>query len=402
MTSSYVPHQTGTEAVAAPPVFDPSTTSPLLADNLFDTAVPRMGEDSAKKEGKFTPLFGFPLPDSSGPKRRNHRRVDGGYLLPDPSSRTHTSRKVAMLLNSTLSQALNDSNSFVKQSKIELLKSISEDYQPMSEITPATPESDVWRIVQVYSNRGFGARTSEFAHALTAWIDAVDFLDFPLGAVPDMFRPHVKAYQSTLLYYGLTFNAKMTNRLVTSAGADGVTPEDGTAVVSRTDRVYTDSAGQTVSLHLTTTSRPENRLASYAANAGFAQQAERILGMSARSGWDFSDLKKSKWSETKFGVLAIARDPNEAGEVSVRILPLDPEKCDDLCQVAKDLYNSDVESSDIVDDSLISPCSPVFDEISSATSVDELRSIFAKYSDKWRPEYTQAGDDVMKTFDSEN
>lgn len=370
-------------------------TAPQLV-NPFLSALPDQPEQEqvASKEApsKATEIHNIPLPESVGPERLYRRDYDnGGYTLTDPARSSKSTTKVLMLLDSTLSNALNDSRGLNTVSKRSLLTAAAVTPDVLANLSSDSTNEQVDTAITYYEKNGTSGLYQEVAQAINAWINAYDFLGIDLDTIPANIRPYVDAYIRIIEDYDLAFNKKMSNRLITAAGADGVTPEDGETLVSNTNRVYTNKDGVAVSLRLTTSSHPELRLPGYSANAGFAAQAKRILGNGAKAGWSDKDLVQAKWDEALFGVLSLPRALDNEGKAHASILGLDPEMSAELAQTAKDLYNINVESSAIVNDSVIAMPDPIVVAIRRANDFGEMTAVWEKFKDSWSQEYTEMG-----------
>ena len=376
----------------------PNLQNPFLVnqtDPLPTNTMPQ-AEEHDPKEPKATKVFGIPLPDQSGPERV-YRYDKGGYSLTDPAKNTKSSTKVTLLLDSTLSNGLNDIRGLAKISSRDMLRSVVNDPSYLQSLETSSPDDMVEDIANTYQSRGVAGRAAEVAEAITAWINAYDYHGVDIAEMPEQIQPYVKAYDIVLRKYRLTFNENLTNRLITRAGEDGVTPEDGQYTVSNTHRVYTGPDGETISLHLTTSPHWERRLPGFAANAGFASQSHRILGKGAKSGWAEKDLSDAKWQDAKFGVLVLPRTLDESGRAEGHIVGLDKGQCQDMADVAKTLYNVNQAHADkVVDSKLISGVNPaILEELDKANDWVEMATLWEKHKDIWVDEYTVHGQDRL-------
>ncbi len=162
------------------PTFNPTASSNPFTMNVsnIETSNPFVRgnevEEPQQAQVKTTPIQNIPLPDNAGPER-HFKYVDGGYKLPDPAKKTRSSNKVLLLLDSTLSNALNDTRSLIALAKSTLLKSIAEDPEKISTLRLNASEEDIEVVSKHYDRHGFAAITAEVATAITAWINAYDY-----------------------------------------------------------------------------------------------------------------------------------------------------------------------------------------------------------------------------------
>lgn len=376
------------------PTFNPTANGNPFTMNVsnIETVNPFVNntsivEEPQQEHGKTTPIKNIPLPSNSGPER-NFKYVDGGFKLPDPAKKTRSSNKVLLLLDSTLSNALNETRPFISLAKSQLLRSIIEDPEAISTLRVGASDEDIDAVAKHYDKHGYAAVTAEVATAITAWINAFDYAHFDIDSMPEMIQPYVKAYAKFCADYGLVFDEILSNRLITAAGDNNITPNDGEYVVCNTNRVYRDGEGNVVSLKLTTSSSPERRMAGYSANAGFARHAKRILGNSAKSGWDDKKLAEANWENTKFGVLNIPRYIDANGNAQANIFGLEPQRADVMADVAKGLYNANKSGEGLVDDSMFYLYDPITAEINQITNPDDFYNLFEKYRGTWTQEHT--------------
>lgn len=375
------------------PTFNPTTTTNPFTMNVsnIETSNPFIQNTPvnsvAQSQGKTTPIKNIPLPENAGPER-TFRYTDGGYKLPDPAKKTRSANKVLLLLDSTLSNALNETRPLISLAKSNLVKSITEDPEMLSTLRIGASDEDIDAVVKHYDNHGYPAVTAEVATAITAWINAFDYGHVPVNEMPSMMQPYVSAYVKVCNDYGLTFDDVLTNRLITNAGENNITPANGEFVVCNTNRVYRDAEGNTVSLKLTTSSVPERRMAGYSANAGFARNAKRILGNSAKSGWDEKKLSEANWENAKFGVLNIPRYIDSDGNAHATIYGLDPERASVMADVAKGLYNANKSREGLVDDSLFAIYDPITAEINQVDDPNAFSDLFEKHRGAWTQDHT--------------
>lgn len=404
-TKGVLTRERDTEVTA--PTFNPTASSNPFTMNVsnIETSNPFVRgnevEEPQQTQVKTTPIKNIPLPDNAGPER-HFKYVDGGYKLPDPAKKTRSSNKVLLLLDSTLSNALNDTRSLISLAKSTLLKSIAEDPEKISTLHLNASEEDIEAVSKHYDRHGFAAITAEVATAITAWINAYDYSHREISTMPPMIQPYVKAYAKFCTDYGLTFDDVLTNRLITAAGENNVTPGDGQYVVCNTNRVYRDTQGNLVSLRLTTSSSPERRLAGYSANAGFAREAKRILGNSAKAGWDSKKLADIGWQNTKFGVLNIPRYIDADGNAHASVYGLDPNRASVMATVAKDLYNANKSGEGLVDDTMFRLYDPITEEINQITDPDDFTYLFEKYEGTWTQNHTALAFNRMRALASDN
>lgn len=382
----------------------PNLQNPFLANQtepLPTSNTPQVEEHDPTKP-KSTKIFGIPLPNQSGPERI-YRYDKGGYSLTDPAKNTKSSTKVTLLLDSTLSNGLNDIRGLAKISSRDMLRSIVNDPSYLQSLETSSPDDMVEDIAETYQSRGVAGRSAEVAEAITAWINAYDYHGVEIEDMPEQIQPYVKAYDIVLRKYRLTFNENLTNRLITRAGEDGVTPEDGQYTVSNTHRVYTGPNDETISLHLTTSPYWERRLPGFSANAGFASQSLRILGKGAKSGWAEKDLSDAKWEDAKFGILSLPRTLDETGRAHGQVIGLNKDQCRDMADVAKTLYNvNQVHADEVVDKDLISGVNPaILEELDQANDWVEMARLWETHKDIWVDEYTRHGQDRLRSVNGQ-
>lgn len=389
------------------PTFNPNANTNPFTMNVsnIETSNPFVQtgpqENAEVPQAKTTPIKNIPLPENSGPER-TYRYVDGGYKLPDPAKKTRSANKVLLLLDSTLSNALNDTRSLISLAKTSLIRSIAEDPEMLSAVRVGGSDEDVEVAVRHYDKHGYSALTAEVATAITAWINAYDYAGKSIEDMPPMMQPYVFAYAQFCNNYGLTFDDVLTNRLITSAGENNVTPADGEFIVSNTNRVYRDAEGNIVSLKLTTSSSPERRMAGYSANAGFARGAKRILGNSAKAGWDSKKLTEIGWENTKFGVLNIPRYIDSDGNAHATVYGLDPDRASVMADVAKGLYNANKSGEGLVDNSMFCPYDPITAEINQIDNPNDFSDLFEKHRGAWTQDHTALALSRMSALASNN
>lgn len=369
--------------------FNPGNT--FTMSNQLETTNPFVSQQAPKpveRTTKTTPINGIPLPENAGPERV-FRYVEGGYRLPDPARTKRSSTRVLLLLDSTLANALNDTRSLISLERESLLRSVVNDPQPLSRVSPNASEDEIESVLEYYAKRGHGAVTADVAKAIVAWINAYDYAGEQIENMPVSMQPYVRAYAEFCELHGLSFDDVLSNRLITEAGADNVTPNDGEYVVSNTNRVYHDKDGEVVSLRLTTASSPEYRMAGYSACAGFARRATRMLGNTTRSGWDADKLKSFAWQDARFGVLNIPRFLDESGRAHASVFGLDSYMAADMAVMAGQLYNANRAGGGLVDDELFAVHDPVAEAISRVSSSDELAGLFERYRGLWTHAHTE-------------
>ena len=360
--------------------------------NPFEQATVAQGQQQSQVETKTTDVFHYQLPNSVGVPEFIHRWKQGGYEIADPVQvGVKANRKVLMLLNSTVTNVLNDIRGLERRSTREVIRQIFMDPQVLSrsQVNAQSPDDVVDRAYFDIKSQSFANNTAEWAQAVTAWIDVVDYGVVDKDMVPDTFAPYVNAYLNTIDMYGLTFNGELSNRLVTSAGEDGVTPEDGAAIVSNTNRVYTDPNGLPVSLRLTTSSRPEYRLPGMVANAGIASKATRIIMRGGSAGWDKDSLGAAQWESARFGIIHLPRGLNNNGEASCSIRGFNAESQTELAYAAMSVFNANNAGETLFDNEAFAPQDPIAAAISQVTTQAECSALWQKYQDQWDDSYTK-------------
>ena len=171
------------------PTFNPNASNnPFTMDaSNIETSNPFVNggevEETQADQVKTTPIKNIPLPANSGPERR-YRYVDGGYKLPDPAKKTRSSNKVVLLLDSTLSNALNDTRSLISLAKTHLLRSIAENPEMVASLRLNSSDEDVEGVSKYYDSHGFAAVTAEVATAITEWVNAVSYTHLTLPTTP--------------------------------------------------------------------------------------------------------------------------------------------------------------------------------------------------------------------------
>lgn len=360
--------------------------------NPFEQATVAQGQQQYQVDTKTTDVFHYQLPNSVGVPEFIHRWKQGGYEIADPVQvGVKANRKVLMLLNSTVTNVLNDIRGLERRSTREVIRQIFMDPQVLSrsQVNAQSPDDVVDRAYFDIKSQSFANNTAEWAQAVAAWIDVVDYGVVDKDMVPDTFAPYVNAYLNTIDMYGLTFNGELSNRLVTSAGEDGVTPEDGAAIVSNTNRVYTDPNGLPVSLRLTTSSRPEYRLPGMVANAGIASKATRIIMRGGSAGWDKDSLGAAQWESTRFGIIHLPRGLNNNGEASCSIRGFNAESQTELAYAAMSVFNANNAGETLFDNEAFAPQDPISAAISQVTTQAECSALWQKYQDQWDDSYTK-------------
>lgn len=360
--------------------------------NPFEQAPLAQGQQQSQVATKSTDVFHYQLPNSVGVPEFIHRWKQGGYEIADPVQvGVKANRKVLMLLNSTVTNVLNDIRGLERRSTREVIRQIFMDPQVLSrsQVNAQSPDDVVDRAYFDIKSQSFANNTAEWAQAVTAWIDVVDYGVVDKDMVPDTFAPYVNAYLNSINMYGLTFNGELSNRLVTSAGEDGVTPEDGTAIVSNTNRVYTDPNGLPVSLRLTTSSRPEYRLPGMVANAGIASKATRIIMRGGSAGWDKDSLGAAQWESTRFGIIHLPRGLNNNGEASCSIRGFNAESQTELAYAAMSVFNANNAGETLFDNEAFAPHDPIAAAISRVTTQAECSALWQQYQDQWDDSYTK-------------
>lgn len=343
--------------------------------------------EPTERPAKVTPINGIPLPENAGPERV-HKYIDGGYRLPDPAKTKRSSTRVLLLLDSTLANALNDTRPLISLEKETLMRSVINDPQRIASLSPAAEDTDIESVLKYYDTHGHGAVTADVAKAIVAWINAYDYAGEKIENMPVSMQPYVRAYAEFCQMYGLSFDDIMSHRLITEAGADNVSPNDGEYVVCNTNRVYHDEDGNVVSLRLTTSSSPQRRMAGYSACAGFARRATRMLGNTSRSGWDAKKLESFAWQDARFGVLNIPRFLDESGHAHATVFGLDAYRSGEMAEVAKQLYNANRSGEGLVDDELFAPYDPVADAIAAVEDPNEMAELFERYRGVWTHAHT--------------
>ena len=360
--------------------------------NPFEQATVAQGQQQSQVETKTTDVFHYQLPNSVGVPEFIHRWKQGGYEIADPVQvGVKANRKVLMLLNSTVTNVLNDIRGLERRSTREVIRQIFMDPQVLSrsQVNAQSPDDVVDRAYFDIKSQSFANNTAEWAQAVAAWIDVVDYGVVDKDMVPDTFAPYVNAYLNTIDMYGLTFNGELSNRLVTSAGEDGVTPADGAAIVSNTNRVYTDPNGLPVSLRLTTSFRPEYRLPGMVANAGIASKATRIIMRGGSAGWDKDSLGAAQWESTRFGIIHLPRGLNNNGEASCSIRGFNAESQTELAYAAMSVFNANNAGETLFDNEAFAPQDPIAAAISQVTTQAECSALWQKYQDQWDDSYTK-------------
>lgn len=360
--------------------------------NPFEQSTVAQGQQQSQVGTKTTDVFHYQLPNSVGVPEFIHRWKQGGYEIADPVQvGVKANRKVLMLLNSTVTNVLNDIRGLERRSTREVIRQIFMDPQVLSrsQVNAQSPDDVVDRAYFDIKSQSFANNTAEWAQAVAAWIDVVDYGVVDKDMVPDTFAPYVNAYLNTIDMYGLTFNGELSNRLVTSAGEDGVTPADGAAIVSNTNRVYTDPNGLPVSLRLTTSSRPEYRLPGMVANAGIASKATRIIMRGGSAGWDKDSLGAAQWESACFGIIHLPRGLNNNGEASCSIRGFNAESQTELAYAAMSVFNANNAGETLFDNEAFAPQDPIAAAISQVTTQAECSALWQKYQDQWDDSYTK-------------